>query len=325
MVRNYMPLETGISLRQLDLERHSRSLIAAICNNWRRIKVLRASFRSASPDVIISFIDQSNVVTLLAASTLKAPVIISERVHPGRHRIGFPWRILRALLYPYASALVVQTAEVKRFFGRGISRKITIIPNPVSPPEWQRSKKPGHNIAAVGRLERQKGFDLLIDAFAGVAARHPEWRLNIWGEGSQRTQLEAQVKALGLQERVFLPGVTHIPGTWIQEADAFVLSSRYEGFPNALAEAMSAGLPCIAFDCPSGPAELMQWGGLLVADGDVAALAEAMHRVMSDSDLRERMGSDARLASARFHPDLVFAAWCKLLDQLVARRTESSI
>ena len=174
---------------------------------------------------------------------------------------------------------------------------------------------------AVGRLVHQKGFDLLLRAFARIAPAHPESRLTIWGEGEQRAALEALCAGLGVAERVQLPGLTERPGQWVEEADIFVLSSRYESFGNVITEAMVAGLPVIAFDWPWGPGDILRDGedGLLVPPEDVEALAAAMRRLIVDPDLRQRLGEAAAQNVQRFARDAIIAQW----DALVAEATRA--
>ena len=165
-----------------------------------------------------------------------------------------------------------------------------------SAPDSQR------RIVGLGRLADHKGFDLLLAAFQEVAADHPDWVLEIFGEGDQRPILEQYRDQHRLGDRVRLPGWTDRPAAVLSRGDIFVLPSRYEGFPNALLEAMACGLACISFDCDSGPREIIRPGvdGLLVPAGDVAALASALGQLMSDSDLRQRLGNRAREVVTRF-------------------------
>jgi glycosyltransferase involved in cell wall biosynthesis len=163
----------------------------------------------------------------------------------------------------------------------------------------------------MGRLTAQKGFDLLIEAFDRVAHAHPDWTLRIAGDGEQRRKLECLVQSLGLVRRVDLCGWVDEPEAFLQEADLFVLSSRYEGFPNALLEAMACGLAVVSFDCDSGPGEIVrhETDGLLVAAGEVDALARAMDRLMGNRADRERLGENAVDVVARFGYDAFFARW----------------
>ena len=168
--------------------------------------------------------------------------------------------------------------------------------------EKQRhSAKPNiKTLTAVGRLVKQKGFDLLIAASAAVAISIPTWQLVIRGEGPERHALEKLVKDLAMEERILLPGVSNHPGGWIDGSDAFVLSSRFEGWGNALLEAMASGLPVVSFDCEWGPAEMTADGvnGILVAREDVRGLSLAIATLMNDEELRRKLGAAAALSAA---------------------------
>jgi glycosyltransferase involved in cell wall biosynthesis len=167
-------------------------------------------------------------------------------------------------------------------------------------------------VVAVGRLGREKGFDLLLDAYARSKLTEAGWQLVILGDGPERDSLQRRIDQLGLKDAVLMPGVVKNPEQWLQHAQLFVLSSRFEGFPNALLEAMQCGLPVAAFDCPSGPGEIVrhEHTGLLVPAGDVDALAAAITRLASDADLRQRLGSAAAAdVASRFSLRHVASMW----------------
>jgi glycosyltransferase involved in cell wall biosynthesis len=174
-----------------------------------------------------------------------------------------------------------------------------------------RDKK---TIVAMGRMRHQKGFDLLLKAFASCS--NPEWRLVIFGEGQERKGFELLIRELGLEGKVFMPGVVKDSMSLLKQADLFVMSSRFEGFPNALLEAMACGLPVISFDCPSGPGEIIRNGvdGLLVAPEDVNAMADAMKRLMADGEERKRLGTRAIEVLDRFGIEKVMKKWEELLQ-----------
>ena len=195
------------------------------------------------------------------------------------------WRLLRRLLYPFATFLVVQTESVVKWGRRAaFPARVRVIPNPVRPMHPALNCPPELGIRptviAVGRLSLQKGFDILLSAFArgGLPS---EWQLVILGDGPERPALQAQIDALGLTNNVLMPGIVAEPEQWLQHADLFVLPSRDQGFPNALLEAMNCGLPVIAFDCPSGPGEIVrnEQTGVLLPPGDTDALATAITRL----------------------------------------------
>lgn len=287
----------------------------------RRIVALRTALRSVRPDVAISFLTKINVLALAAGIGTGIPVVAAERNNPERQQAHWGWRLSLALLYRRAAAVVCQTDASVRCIPRAARDRAVVIPNPIAgPPGPDRHGAPPR-LVAVGRLVAQKGFDLLIEAFALIAPRHPSWLLEIWGEGPDRPALQAQIDERGLQARVRLCGISPSPGGWAARADAFVLASRYEGFPNVLGEAMAAGLPVVSANCDFGPAELVtpDVSGLLVAADDVPALADGLDRLLGDRALRDRLGAAGRRAAARFALPLVAATWDRLLCDIIRK------
>lgn len=317
---SFYALAPGIDYRPLGLAGSSKNLWAALRDNWQRGRQLRAAVKRSRPDVVVSFCAEANVLTLLSMAATGLRVIVSERADPYSHRIGRSWSLLRGLAYRWADAVVVQTRTAAAFFPPAIRRRCVVIPNPVFDPgsaNAPASPRTALRLLAVGRLAPQKAFDLLIEAFARVHARHPDWILRIVGEGEARPALEALAGRLGVADRVQLPGVIEAIQKEYQSAGVFVLSSRYEGFPNAMAEAMAAGLPVVAFDCPGSVAEMMQPGrdGLLLPAGDTDALAAALDRIMGDADARVRWGLNARDIRGRFSPARVWGMWQDCLER----------
>lgn len=315
------PLDAAVRRISLGLRRSSTHCLLGLANNIRRVRALRATLRSLRPDAVLSFLTTNNVLSVVATRGLGIPVVVSERISIS-HRFPAVWRLLRALAYRRATALVVQTARGRaEFKTRMPTLPIHVIPNPLQM-DFQEAPDPvacsvmdacrnRKMLMAVGRLAPQKGYDLLLRAFAVVSVSQPDACLVILGEGPERSRLEAIVRKLGLADRVLLPGFSRTPHALLQKADLFVLSSRYEGFPNALLEAMAGGLPCVSFDCPTGPAELLAHGasGLLVPAENAAALAAAMLQCMSDPLLRSQLGRAARSSAAAYSLDAVMAQW----------------
>ncbi|WP_319018879.1 glycosyltransferase family 4 protein [Microbispora sitophila] len=177
-------------------------------------------------------------------------------------------------------------------------------------------------VVTVGRLTWGKGYDLLIRAWAHVAARHPDWTLRIYGGGPRQEKLQASIDKRGLSERVFLEGPAEDVGAVLADASMFVLSSRHEGMPMVILEAMSKGVPVVSYDCPTGPKEMITHGhdGLLVKPEKIHAMADAICALIEDEDLRREMGANALKTAARYDLDVIGARWEDLLSGLVARR-----
>ncbi|WP_022683565.1 glycosyltransferase family 4 protein [Sphingobium bisphenolivorans] len=291
-------------------------LEASALRTLRRILTLRRTIAGLAPDIVISFLTKINVIALAATIGMPVPVIISERNNMARQPMHFLWRKAAATLFPRARAIVLQTAASAAMLPAGARRKAVVIGNPITRFPWTPAGLAATRLTAVGRLTDQKGFDTLIDAFARVAPHHPGWALDIWGEGPDEAALRARIGDQGLGGRVRLAGLSERPAQWIESSSIFILSSRYEGFPNVLGEAMAAALPVIATDCAFGPAELVQHGenGLLVPVDDPAALGGAMLRLIENAELAIRLGASAAGVAEAYSPRAIAGRWDEVID-----------
>lgn len=315
---SFHPLPADIVLRRLAIPAPRGGGVAALRATVHRIVALRRALREADADVTVSFLTKINVLTLIACLFTRRRVVISERNNPRRQEKSRAWNAVLAALTWRADAIVMQTEASLACLAPAARRRATVIGNPIALGGVDRRERAAPVLAAAGRLTHQKGFDLLVDAFAQVAPGHPDWRLVVWGEGEARAALEARIAASGFDSRIALPGNSDRPERWAAGADAFVLSSRYEGFPNVLGEAMAGGLAVAAFACAFGPTDLIRDGidGLLVPAEDVDALAAALDRLMGDAGLRDRLGRAAQAAMRRYDPAVVIARWDRLLAGL---------
>lgn len=321
-------LDPAITLRSLEVPNVAAgSFFRALGSNGQRVRRLRRAVRQFRPDVIISFLEFPNLITLLATRGLGVPVIISERANPEYGELKPVWKVLRRLLYPLSVALVCQTSAMVAQMQREIRVQGYAIPNPVVLPASFSSAVPGpskaesRTVIAMGRLVPQKGFDMLLEAFSRVAGKHPEWSLKVLGKGPLKAQLEAQAESLGLKTRVNFAGTVPDPFPLLRNAELFVFPSRFEGFGNALAEAMACGLPVISFDCPAGPSDMILSGvnGVLVPRENVPAFADAMDRLMSQPAERARLGGRASDVLERFSLDRILGMWDEVIDHALLR------
>jgi GalNAc-alpha-(1->4)-GalNAc-alpha-(1->3)-diNAcBac-PP-undecaprenol alpha-1,4-N-acetyl-D-galactosaminyltransferase len=317
-------LHPSIRHRSLGLYAHSRHIFETLARTISRIAVLRRAIRESRPDIVVSFIPEPNIRTIVATRGLGIPVVVSERSHPMLD-IGQTWDRLRRLAYPFADVLVCQTTSTLLEFQKTIRVRGRAIPNLIAVPSdfVRRQRSPDGGTAprvlvAMGRLCPEKGFDLLLNAFARIAGRHPGWSLKIIGTGPLREQLAAQRKTLNLCGRVQFTGVLTEPFSELSQADLFVFSSRYEGFGNALCEAMACGLPAVSFNCPAGPGEIIRHevDGILVPPEDVDALAAALDDLMTDAAKRERMALRAPEILTRFSTSRILSLWDDLFEDL---------
>lgn len=316
----FFPLDPRIALRPLAAAERSRGLAAMLSKNRARIARLRASIGDLRPDVAVAFMTEANVLALAASRGMKLPVVISERNQPDRPGLGTVHKIARRVTYPLASAIVVQTEAIADWVESRFKVPVHVIPNPVPRVSGSGERPPGGppTIVSVGRLSKQKGLDLLIESFAALADKHADWRVVIYGEGPERAALAELAAVKGLAQRISFPGVTKdVPGV-LRQASLFVLPSRYEGYPNALVEALACGLPIVATDCPGATAEILKDGlhGLLVPAGDVPALARALDTMMSSPELRAAYARRAADAVTALDVRVIGQRWLDLFASL---------
>ena len=319
---DFYPLDERVTRIALDLGQSTKTWRNFILVNLRRIRKLRSAICDFKPEVILSFLDTTNLRMLLASIGTGIPVIVSERIDPTQNPVGRIVKFLRCLLYKRASGVVVLTPGIARWAGSFVREEaIYVIPNPIGP-QFCKNGQPeparhGNRIIAIGRLEKQKGFDMLLKAFAQCVQQHAGWTLKIIGEGSERERLQELAAALHIADRVSWVSAVKQPEKELRRSDLFVLSSRYEGFPNVLVEAMACGLPVVSFDCPSGPGEIIHDGedGLLVRPNDIDALAQAIVRLMSAEDERRRLGENAARVVERFGLPRIAGMWTKVFER----------
>lgn len=282
--------------------------------NVNRVISLIKIMKAEKPDLLVSFMHQNDGRALLAARLTGTKVLMSVRNDPNKLFRSKTKRALAQMIYGSADGVVFQTHDAQKWFPKRIQHKSRVIFNPVNPIFYQvgRDPQPGL-IVTCGRLVQFKRHDLLLEAFAKVHEARPETELRIYGEGPLRQEIQARIERLGLSGAARLMGATSNIAGVLSTADLFVLSSDYEGMPNALMEAMAAGVPCVATDCPcGGPRELMNGDtDSLVPVNDVDQLARKMQLAL------EKDGSDMRQYAERFRPETVLAQWNSYMKEMI--------
>lgn len=328
--QDFYTLHPAVRRIALDMANMSGNPLIGLWWNLRRLAHLRSILRRADPDIALGMMTTANILLAYAAWGLARPFLIgSEHIHPPQFPLGGCWETLRRHAYGKLAGMTALTRESAGWMETHTSaRSVSVIPNavlwplPVLEPRLSPDAQcpPGRRVLlAVGRLERQKGFDFLIEAFSMLAPTHTDWDLVILGEGMQRSALQAQKKLAGLEARVYLPGKVGNVGEWYERADIYVMSSRFEGFGNTLAEALAYGLPAVSFDCDSGPRDILrdQVDGLLVPAGDVGALAAALDRLMGNAELRASFAARAIEVRERFSMERIAGLWLTLIEDVM--------
>ena len=305
---SFYELDENITHVKLNLAKNSKNKFETILNIFKRIKALRDNFKNL--DVVISFMIHINILSIIASKLLNKKIIISERIEYSFY--GKKINFLKKIFYPFANYLIVLTNEDKKNYK--FLKKVEVIPNPVILPKCSSDKKE-KIILAVGRLDKQKGFDTLIEVFSKIDT---DYKLYIVGEGKERNNLENLINSLNLKGKVFLVGRQKEIYKWYEKASIFVLASRKEGFPNVLIEAMACGCACIAFDCPSGPGEIIDnmKNGILVENQNKEKLKEAIELLIKDKNLREKLSREAVKVREEYSIKKIGEKWEKLIQKI---------
>lgn len=266
----------------------------------KRLLKMKKVFKIENPDIIISFLPETSFLSSFCKNK-NSKLIISDRNDPKIEYKDFKYKFLMKKLYPCADGYVFQTYDAKKYFEDYIDfskKEWNIIFNPVNPIflNQTHSIKKIEKIVSVGRLQEQKNQKLLIDAFSLISKKFPEYSLVIYGEGPLRQELEEKIRLLKLEDKVFLPGAIDNIQDEIKDAKMFVMTSIYEGMPNALIEAMVLGLPVISSDCPcGGPKMLIKNGenGYLFESNNLNDLINKLEMLLNDEKKCQEIGLKA--------------------------------
>lgn len=309
---SYYELNEKVELYGLDDAKKSNNFIF---KNFFRIKKLKNIIKIEKPDIIVSFLPEPSYrLLLLKLFNRKLKVIVSVRNDPKVEYKSIVSKMIMKLLYPLADGFVFQTDEAKEYFDKKIQDNSIVIPNPLGQQfvDAKTSEKKEKIIISVGRLEPQKNQKNLIEAFGNIADEIPEYKLVIYGEGPLRNELESLIIQKKMENRVLLPGNTNSIIEELNKSEIFVLSSDYEGMPNALMEAMAMGLACISTDCPcGGPKYLIEndYNGILINVNDVDAIGNSIKLLIDNENMRRNISKNCMNIRERLKPQKIYNIW----------------
>ena len=284
---------------------------------------LKKIFRKIKPDIIIPFLALPAFMALISRNK-SSKVIIGVRNDPKTEYTTFLKKKMMHKLYPKANGFVFQTKEAQAYFKQIINCKQTIIYNAVSDDfvnytnDFKRRKK---DIVAVGRLHKQKNYPILIEAFTDIAKRYPNYKLVIYGEGPEKENIKKIISNNKITDKVILAGNVDNIKDKISDASLYVMTSDFEGMPNALIEAMVLGLPVISTDCPcGGPKELINSGknGILVGVNKKQELIGAMERLLCDENFANKLGDEARKIIKKVDPNIIYTQWDDFINLVIS-------
>lgn len=301
----------------------SQTTLGRLFTNFQRIAVLRKVIKQSNADVVAAFVSQSIIMSLIACIGLPVKVIACERNDPARQPLRKPWGFLRRILYRQADLVTANSrSALDTLSGYVPLDKLQFLPNSVpSPPDTGAADMPGPMFVAVGRLNHQKGYDVLINALAQLPTDLDDWNLLILGVGALEHDLKELAETRGVAPRIHWVGVQADPYPYYRAGEIFVLASRYEGMPNVVLEATSVGLATIVTDACAGALDIVkdQTSGLVVPAEDPAALADAMTLLARQPELRARFARAATAELENFQPDKILALWDSIINSLGSR------
>lgn len=315
-------LDSDISFMTLDYVNDKKDNI--IFRNIKRIKRLNKYIKDFDPDIILSFLPEPSYRVLFLKPFNKKKVIVSVRNDPKIEYKSLFNKMIMKILYSRADGFVFQTEEARAYFSKKIQKRSIVIPNPINPDfickpfDGIRDK----SIVTVGRLEKQKNHKLLIDSFYLIKDEFKSYKLLIYGTGSLEKELKEYVKYLKLDKLVIFKGQTNNVKDEIYQSGLFVLSSDYEGMPNALMEAMAMGIPCISTDCPCGGASFLindGENGFLVPVGDKEQLAEKMKEILLDTKLSKKFSTNSSKISKIVDPKVINDKWFDYINEVLTK------
>lgn len=290
-----------------------------IRKNINRIKKLRNLIKKEKPDLVLSFLGPPNIRMLISSIGIHTRKVVSVRNDPQKEYGNGLKGLISKTVFLLADGCVFQTYDARSFFFKETQRKSTIIFNPVHEKFfnccWSAS---GTDIVLIGRLQEQKNPILALKAFISISEQYPNHRLVFYGDEELSSTILNIANTCGVSDRVIVFGKTSNVEKVLENAAIYILSSDYEGMPNALMEAMTVGVPVISTNCPCGGPRMLisnKDEGILVPCGDVKSLAEAMKKLLDSKDLQRTLSKNERQRAKEFHPQKILKEWDKYLRE----------
>jgi len=306
---SFYNLNANVKHIKLNLTEKSNNILGSIKNNLNRILEIRKIVKKENPDIMVSFLTQTNIISLISSSGIKFKKILSERSVYFSENSNFIWKFLRRLTYPFANNVILLTkgdAENYKFL-----KNKAIIPNFVNNTENNHSLCKENIILAVGRLHPVKQFDKLIELYYKSKI---EWPLYIVGDGQEMDKLKKMIKEFNLEKKIFLEGRKTNIYDYYKKAKIFALTSKHEAFPNAMLEAIYFGCGVVGFDCPYGPKEIIENGksGYLVKDDN--DFIEKLHLLVNNEAILNKISQNAKNRAKVFNKNKILKKWEKYVE-----------
>lgn len=289
---------------------------------FSRWNYIRKNIKKINPNVIVSFGYVCNVNMLSSLFFIKIPKVICERNDPAFDPRRLVEKLIRWILYRFANGYVFQTEKIKSFFSQEIQSKAIVIPNPVISYniKWDINQC-SQSIVTVARLDNfQKDHITMFNIFKEFSKEYPSYILNIYGDGPDKEKYIEYIKKNGMEKKIILHGKVSEPLKRIVISEVFLFTSKYEGMPNALMEAMSIGMPCISTDCGGGGAKELfdiTSSGILVPVADVATAVLALKKLVSNMSLKKRLGESALQINQILKKERICEKWETYLKKII--------
>ena len=310
---DFYSIDSNVIVHRLGFVNNGR--VQKVVSEIKTFLKLRKLFKEHKPDAVLSFMDKYNVFTILASRFLDLRVFVSDRSNPNL-KLSRSLSALKKLTYRHATGIIAQTSLAKDILEHFTGNKnIKVIPNPVKEVQLYPDLVRENIIINVGRLVPEKGQKYLLQSFSNLNL--DDWRLVILGDGPLRPELEKQVLELGLEGKVIMPGSVNNVDEWLAKAKIFAFSSISEGFPNALVEAMAAGLPCVSFDCDAGPRDIIEndVNGFLIETNNIDELVDRILILISNSSLENKFSLNSLKVRDKYNVESIGSEYIEFISE----------